>query len=503
MMKNIKTFFERAMHYKIIVSNKLDKTKEMLELADNLWEKATREDFKFKSCIKDGVINPDRISEASIKEVDHLGEIQERPVVDLVQQGGGMFGIALLGYTYIMEKAGIRFHSYGGTSAGAINAAFLAAIPNEVYQKPSIFFENGKRQTTKSELLTHIIANMDFKSFMDRKGVVGYFQELLFKNIKSWKLWFPLLLLSLMFLAGLYFSLSLVFNIENGLTGMEIRFFDFIIGTLNVFAFLLFCYFIILKILGPNYGINTGNIYYRWADTLMHLLGVDTTEDLHRRLKQTKIISDKNLSNPRLVLITANLTHNKVVKLPEEASFYWANPMNLRPAAYLRATMSLPFIFHVLVPKGEHYDKIEETNRIITMAKFVDGGMLSNFPIREFHRTDGEPPSFPTFGVLLSSRESVENSRNKQTFWRYVASYLKTFRNFYDNDFLLRNEETKYLVELVNTTEFNWLDFWMEDEEKKGLFEEGAKAAIAQLKKFNWNDYKQERLNEEQKIQFK
>ena len=47
--------------------------------------------------------------------------------VDLVQEGGGVLGIALLGYTYVLEEFGIRFLSMGGTSAGAINTMLLAA----------------------------------------------------------------------------------------------------------------------------------------------------------------------------------------------------------------------------------------------------------------------------------------------------------------------------------------------------------------------------------------
>ena len=39
--------------------------------------------------------------------------------VDLVQEGGGVLGIALVGYTYILETAGIRFFHLAGTSAGA------------------------------------------------------------------------------------------------------------------------------------------------------------------------------------------------------------------------------------------------------------------------------------------------------------------------------------------------------------------------------------------------
>ena len=46
--------------------------------------------------------------------------------VELVQEGGGVLGVALIGYTYVMEQMGIRFFSLAGTSAGSINAMLLA-----------------------------------------------------------------------------------------------------------------------------------------------------------------------------------------------------------------------------------------------------------------------------------------------------------------------------------------------------------------------------------------
>src|SRR5690625_777939 len=48
--------------------------------------------------------------------------------VDFVQQGGGVLGIGLIGYTYILEQAGIRFYSLAGSSAGAINALLMASL---------------------------------------------------------------------------------------------------------------------------------------------------------------------------------------------------------------------------------------------------------------------------------------------------------------------------------------------------------------------------------------
>ena len=45
-----------------------------------------------------------------------------------------MLGVGLLGYTYVLEQAGIRFIGLGGTSAGAINTLLMAtarAAPDE------------------------------------------------------------------------------------------------------------------------------------------------------------------------------------------------------------------------------------------------------------------------------------------------------------------------------------------------------------------------------------
>lgn len=503
---NVASFFKQALAQKIIVSNDTARTKKLIRSADLLLEKALRDDPQMASLMHGKTIDPDRISQARIREIDPLGNEQDRPIVDLVQQGGGMFGIALLGYTYILEKVGIRFHSYGGTSAGAINAALLAAVPNSVYGQPSVFDDQG-RGATKSEVLTHIIANTDFSSFMDRGGILGYLQEALFKKFKSWKLWLPVLFVLAVFLLGIYFSFSLIFNASNNLTIVEVRVYDFIIGTCNVFAFVLFCYFLLIYGLGPNFGINSGKVYYHWIDVLVHLFDIGNTQELNQRLMQSAItLTDHEntpRTKPRLVLIATDLTHNKIVKLPEEAGAYWNNPLNINPAAYLRATMSVPFIYEVLIPDMKHYDIIARTNRVSKSAKFVDGGMLSNFPIREFHRTDGKPPSFPTFGVLLSSREPERKDREDLAFWAYLKSYLKTFRNFYDNDFIMKNIEIKMLVELVNTTRYNWLNFWMNDVEKQGLFEQGALAALKQLEKFDWKTYLDARDKEEQPMQVK
>src|SRR5690349_2013771 len=53
-------------------------------------------------------------------EKDETGKERTFEYVDYVQEGGGVLGIALIGYTYVLERLGFRFLKLAGTSAGAI-----------------------------------------------------------------------------------------------------------------------------------------------------------------------------------------------------------------------------------------------------------------------------------------------------------------------------------------------------------------------------------------------
>jgi NTE family protein len=65
---------------------------------------------------------------AENKRFSDIEDAYGNQYVDLVQEGGGVLGIALVGYTYVLENAGIRFFSLAGTSAGAINTLMIAGL---------------------------------------------------------------------------------------------------------------------------------------------------------------------------------------------------------------------------------------------------------------------------------------------------------------------------------------------------------------------------------------
>src|SRR4051812_32253255 len=84
--------------------------------------------------------------------------------VNLVQKGGGVLGVALVGYTYILEQMGIRFIRLAGTSAGAINTALMAVIgatvetsANGNQQQKKVV---GNKKMPKSEAILRTISEL-------------------------------------------------------------------------------------------------------------------------------------------------------------------------------------------------------------------------------------------------------------------------------------------------------------------------------------------------------
>ena len=477
---------------------KLQNTQKYFTKADSTITNFINKNPEFGEKLENGKIKYKNISEAYVLDNDG----KERPVIDLVQQGGGMLGIALLGYTYTMEKLGVRFHSHGGTSAGGINALFLAAIPNSIYESKSIFQNDDTKYATKSEILTHIVANTDFSAFMDREGVTGWLQEMALKFYKKRFLVVIVLLLLLLLLLLPNAIFSLIFMDVEGISFHELRTFDFLIGTACFIGLILFVFASVLILMKNNFGINEGIVFYEWADDLLKTLHVNDTQQLRKTLNLIDITRPPRTEHskhpdPRLVLISSNLSFNRIVKFPERADDYWTNKNAVKPAAYLRATMSIPFVFQTFRPKVDHYYPSQSVGTVKNKVRFVDGGMLSNFPIREFHREDMENISFPTFGVLLHGQDKEQQSDAQDlSFFKHVLSFLSTFRNFYDNDFLQSSDEIKMRVATIDTKGYNWLNFWMKPSTKLQLFNKGVEAALNHLNTFNWDLYYKERTKQ-------
>lgn len=381
------------------------------------------------------------------KRYSDIEDIDGNQYVDLVQEGGGVLGIALVGYTYILEKAKIRFLSLAGTSAGAINTMMMAGL--------------GRIHEKKSEKILTILSQQNLFDLVDGPKSI---KRLIDKAIR-----------------------------KKG----------------NLVWSLIFAIIPIYRRLKKYLGLNPGSYFESWIEKELKLNNIHTLEDLNNLRAQLplglkNVQTGEEVSNieAKLAIITSDITTHTKTEFPRMASLYWSDPDNVSPAKLVRSSMSIPFFFEPFqvqnVPNAGNTDdeKWKEyasyMGPVPNSVKFVDGGMLSNFPINVFHRSDGGIPRMPTFGVRLSAYRD-DYSKATNVFGMSLAM-VSTMRQIHDYDFLLRNPDYKQLICRIDADEmFNWLDFNMPEEEQIKLFNLGAKKAVEFLKTFNWEAYKKTR----------
>ncbi len=377
--------------------------------------------------------------------------------VDLVQEGGGVLGIALVGYTYILESAGIRFFHLAGTSAGAINTLVLAGI--DTIDKE------------KSKKVLDVLARKDLFEFVDGDPALKQIMQKIIDGTPFKKM-----------------LTKLLWNIRK-----------------------------VKQALFVNLGLNPGKDFEKWIDEVLEKSDgqIKTIGQLMQRrgkaffpegLRHRVTGELLNDDMAQLYIIAAELTTQTKVLFPKMGHLYWGNKTDdTSPSKMVRASMSVPFFFVPFeidnIPdagKPANSKWITEAYYFGTIpkkVKFVDGGMISNFPINVFHTRSGRLPRKPTFGVKLSSyRRECANVDDLRGF---IGSMISTMRHDADNEFLLRNQDFKKLICFIDAdVEFNWLNFQMSDEKKKKLFLLGAAKALEFIRDFDWEDYKSVRQEE-------
>jgi NTE family protein len=211
--------------------------------------------------------------------------------VDLVMEGGGMLGIALVGYTYVLEQAGIRFLGIGGTSAGSINALLLAALgaPNE----------------KKGDKLIKELFSKNFFDFVDGDDDAVDFIECYLSGAKKLKLAFK--------------GAQIIDNLRDDL------------------------------------GLNPGDHFTHWLDGILEKEGIHTLEDLQKRIetipkglrvREKEFITTVKKAGCKLAIIAADISTETKVEFPKMAGLYWSNPKEVKPSLFARASMSIPYFFH-------------------------------------------------------------------------------------------------------------------------------------------------------------
>jgi NTE family protein len=225
-------------------------------------------------------------------------------------------------------------------------------------------------------------------------------------------------------------------------------------------------------------GIYDGKYLVEWLGGILEEIGVTTfgqlrVDDPGSALAAT---DDKNYS---LVVHTADITRGKLVRLPWDYRAYGQEPDDVRIVDAVRASMSIPFFFEPVrfdAPDATVAGTSYEGGRVT----WVDGGMLSNFPVEVFDRSDGSPGRWPTIGIKLSARPTQALAeRNPGTVVQEALACLRTLLDNADR-FYLSDAKAQRTI-FVDNAGLKATDFHLTVAQRETLYGNGVAAAQAFL----------------------
>jgi NTE family protein len=224
-------------------------------------------------------------------------------------------------------------------------------------------------------------------------------------------------------------------------------------------------------------GLYASSYIQEWLTSKLEPLGIRTFADL-------KITGDDGTGlaryqRYRLVTHTSDLTRGALVRLPWDLPFYLLSSKDQGDQARkiavidsypivdaVRASMSIPAFFQPFEQKTAR-----------GACTWVDGGLLQNFPVTVFDRTDGRKNRWPTFGIKLSSPPKL-NTPDVPVHGdlREAVSIAHTATGEW-NRYPLADDGVGARTVFVNTMGIPSTDFGLTTDQRNKLFANGQAAA--------------------------
>jgi NTE family protein len=231
-------------------------------------------------------------------------------------------------------------------------------------------------------------------------------------------------------------------------------------------------------------GIYEGKFFRHWIAELLEAKGITKFGQL------VDEEAEKPENRYRLRVIASDVTHRRMLVLPNDADHLGIEPDELEIAYAVRMSMSIPVFFEPV---------IHENPQTGEEHQIVDGGMLSNFPVWLFD-CEGRDPKWPTFGLMLVEPDpkvaighrlaGEEHGLDRGSLVDYIKSLASTMMEAHDRLYL---EKATYARTIpiptlgVGTTEFE-----ITPERVRALYDSGHRAASDFLDAWNFHAYIEE-----------
>lgn len=461
--------------------------------------------------------------------------------VNLVQEGGGTLGFALVGFVFALEYCNIRFLRLAGTSAGAINTVLM--------------HYNGKPEDPKSPILFDKIRNKPLMDFVDGHSTVkNIIRNLLKKNGRVEFLVITLLVPFLLIISTL--------PVLSIFTNSVIPF--YLIGLGMIVLTIILLVLLNRNFKRWNFGLNPGISFHQFIKdhiedgigtinrpTIMFKNSLHDLSDLinkiilktnemekskkvnkvneHEKTKEffrafneetnEEVVTVENKSHLKITksieeyfsdytVITSEIISKNKIEFPKDVDLFWDVDDKINPADFVRASMSIPVFFKPfkkVIPKTSSVTKAWENKMFVLNqehipdhAFFVDGGVLSNFPINIFHDSQLLLARVPVFGARLVDSAPQKPLGVFKDILEFVMAIFNTVRHNHDKHFLVKhNFYERHSVANIDVykTEISWLNFDLKEKEKRELMKTGVESALTFLSKYDWKKYQSERAD--------
>ncbi|WP_285768886.1 patatin-like phospholipase family protein [Peribacillus sp. SI8-4] len=189
------------------------------------------------------------------------------------------------------------------------------------------------------------------------------------------------------------------------------------------------------------------------------------------KLAERGVVTFKDVRPNSLRIITSDITNGKLVVLPDDLPSYGLDPFTFPVAKAVRMSCSIPYFFEPV--------KIEVGKSTFL---FVDGGVLSNFPMWLFN-SDHVRKERPVIGLRLSVDE-IWKPHEVDNAVELFSALFKTMKDAHDARYISKKHVQN--IVFIPMKGISAMDFNLNDEKKMELINRGRKRTKEFLKQWSY-----------------
>jgi NTE family protein len=171
-----------------------------------------------------------------------------------------------------------------------------------------------------------------------------------------------------------------------------------------------------------------------------------------------------------LVVTASDLSRRRLVRIPWDLDSYGIDPNKFSVARAVHASTAIPYVFEPVRVRG---------------ATWVDGGLLSSFPVELFDRAE---PRWPTFGIRLSARPGIPPTHPVHGPVSLGVAAIETLVSNQDNAYIDDPCTVRRTI-FVPAHEVSPIDFDVTPEQREALYQRGLQAGEKFLKTWNYSNF--------------